>query len=97
MYLPLVPRGSFVENWDPENLLKNLAPVCNCNNMHYENTDIDSENGKTENVDNEIIRPSHFLVTGDVHLFVVSCLHLLRFLGWGPAPAWSGGGFPLES
>ena len=58
MYLPLVPRGSLVENWDPENLLKNLAPVCNCNNMHYENTDIDSENGKTENVDNEI-RENH--------------------------------------
>ena len=57
MYLPLVPRGSLVENWDPENLLKNLAPVCkvDCNNMHYENTDIDSENGKTENVDNEIL------------------------------------------
>ena len=35
-YLPLVPKGSYVEDHNLENLLKILAPVYM---MHYENLD----------------------------------------------------------
>ena len=47
MYLPLVPRGSYVGDRDLENLLKKLAPVYQ---IHYENVDPEKN---VENVDPE--------------------------------------------
>ena len=47
IYLPLVPRGSFIQSGSQKNLLKNLAPVYE---VHYENADPEE---KVENVDPE--------------------------------------------
>ena len=62
-YLPLGPRGRFIEKWDPENLLKTLAPVWKVDHkyVHYENMNTslaweDLETEKTENVDIELLQ-----------------------------------------